>query len=140
MYNPLSIVLVIAVIYLYLQIKKEQKRNRILQSFVAGNTSMLGRLLLKVNDLERIQKGEESELTSNIIYHKLILPEIDAYFKVDFWVKPYDKWLKNDRNIFYDDKYRNVGFNTIYLDFVDMNIAEFKKTQEEENREGKSRL
>src|SRR3990172_4088242 len=115
------VIMAILFTYIFLELHKEKKRNRILQSFMAG-------LIKSVSDY--ISKTDASDMStaSDLIntYSKKfpipyneVLKNINREFEKDFWQKPYWKWVKNDRSLFYDDKYANDGFNMIYWDFFD---------------------
>jgi hypothetical protein len=59
-----------------------------------------------------------------------ILKNVTHEFEKDFWLKPFWKWVKDDRNLFYENKYANDGFNMIYWDFYDYAIEQIRKVQE----------
>ncbi|MDH5561880.1 MAG: hypothetical protein OEY59_13605 [Deltaproteobacteria bacterium] len=101
-----------------LKVEKEKKRNRILQSFVAG-------IIRSISDYKSTTDsiGDDDDLpTLNkkipIPYGK-VLECVDCEFEKDFWITPYEKWLQADRSLFDDSNYGNDGFNFVYLDFFD---------------------
>jgi hypothetical protein len=49
-------------------------------------------------------------------------------------MRPYWKWIDRDRNLFYEKKYANDGFNMIYWDFFDSAVAEIKSQNEKEQK------
>jgi hypothetical protein len=61
-----------------------------------------------------------------------ILDAISREFEKDFWMKPYWKWVSKDRNLFYDEKYSNDGFNMIYWDFFDKSVSDKKEGEEKQ--------
>jgi hypothetical protein len=63
-----------------------------------------------------------------------ILQNVSREFEKDFWTRPYSKWIKKDRNLFYEGKYANDGFNMIYWDFFDKTVAEIQKETEREQK------
>jgi len=126
MINIFLIVLFGLVLVIIYELKREKRRNRILQSFIAG-------IIRSISDY----KSRTDDITVDdiaIMYSKKIpipyeniLANINHEFAKDFWIKPFGKWLKNDRNIFCDEKYADDGFNMIYWDFYDHIAAEMKK-------------
>jgi len=50
-------------------------------------------------------------------------------------MNPYWKWISKDRNLFYDEKYANDGFNMIYWDFFDKAVSDIKKAEKMEGQE-----
>ena len=118
-----EITLLIAIIalffssYSYFQITREKKRNRILQSFIAGIIRSISDYHSKTDS---VSPGDVPEKNNKLpIPYKNIIEDIQYEFLKDFWMKPYEKWLKEDRLIFNDEKYGNDGFNFIYWDFFD---------------------
>ncbi|MEW6669678.1 MAG: hypothetical protein AB1512_31095 [Thermodesulfobacteriota bacterium] len=133
-------VVLILLIYLLLEFRKEKRRNRILQSFVAG-------LIKGVSDY--VSRTDTQELSSAADFIKIydrkfpipyydLLQSISREFQKDFWVNPYWRWLKKDRNLFYEEKYANDGFNMIYWDFFDNALTQIRR-EEEKKREDDSR-
>ena len=103
-----------AIIYLYVEFHKEKWRNRILQSFVAGI-------------IRSFAKEFPNQYASK---YKDILENVDLEFQKDLWYKPYMRWAKEDGNLFYEKKYENGGFNSIYWDFHNMGSAEVEEIEE----------
>jgi len=123
------IVLSICNVYLGIEIKKEKRRNRILQSFVAGIIKSISSYVSRTDDV-----ASESIININNrmfpIPYTEILNNIDHEFSKDFWIEPYAEWIMNDRNLFYDDKYSNDGFNMMYWDFHDKALAAQKEAEQ----------
>ena len=120
--------------FLLIEIQKEKRRNRILQSFTAG-------IIKSVSDY--VSKTDMHDITSAAdlvkIYDKKfpipyneILQNISNEFEKDFWTRPYYNWIQKDRNLFYERQYANDGFNMIYWDFFDKALADLKKGTEKE--------
>jgi hypothetical protein len=103
--------------FCYLQITREKKRNRILQSFIAGLIRSISDYHSKTDSVSPEDVPEKN--TQLPIPYKKILEDIQYEFSKDFWMTPYEEWLKQDRLIFNDEKYGNDGFNFIYWDFFD---------------------
>lgn len=103
--------------YNYLQIAREKKRNRILQSFIAGIIRSISDYHSKTDSISPENVPEKNNKSP--ISYKEIIENVQYEFSKDFWIKPYEKWLKEDRLIFYNEKYGNDGFNFIYWDFFD---------------------
>lgn len=131
----LFIVMTIFFSYLFFEIQREKRRNRIMQSFIAG-------LIKSVSDYTSRSDMENISTVADLakihdkkfpIPYSEILRDITHEFEKDFWVKPYWKWVKKDRSLFYDDRYANDGFNMIYWDFHDSAIAQIKKEHEKES-------
>ena len=129
-------VLVLSNVYLFMQISREKKRNRIIQAFVSGIIDCLQKHSCAIERHDHNEKIaiENYEDYFKHFYHE-IMRNIKASFEADFWVKPFKKWLANDRNLFWDNRYANDGFNMKYLDLVDMELLalaeEMKKDTEE---------
>lgn len=49
-------------------------------------------------------------------------------------MRSYWKWIDRDRNLFYEKKYANDGFNMIYWEFFDSAVAEIKSQNEKEQK------
>jgi len=109
--------------YIFSHLVIEKKRNRILQAFIAGIIRSISDYYSKtdVHNSEYIPRKNE---TLPISYGKM-LDSIEYEFGKDFWAEPYQKWLKNDRSLFLDNKYANDGFVFIYYDLFDKLIKEY---------------
>ena len=123
-------VLFALVIFLFFEVQKEKRRNRILQSFTAGIIRSISDYVSRTDEIKADDISKIYVRKFPIPYNE-ILAKINHEFSKDFWMNPFGKWLKKDRNIFYDDKYSNDGFNMIYWDFYDQVVAEIKKEREE---------
>ncbi len=130
----LFVALILSVVYLFLEHRREKRRNRILQAFVAGlikSTSDYISETDKFDIAEEIIKSNDKKFP--IPYNEL-LENINREFLKDFWTAPYWKWIKKDRNLFYENRYANDGFNMIYWDLVDKELSEINEAQEKENK------
>lgn len=116
--------LFIWVLWLNYKIEKEKKRNRILQAFIAGTIRSVSNYKSKTDEIDDADDlpAQNSQLP---IPYENILENIDWEFSKDFCIEPFKKWLKNDRNLFDDSKYKNDGFNFIYWDFFDKRLKEW---------------
>lgn len=113
-------------IYLFFEFQREKRRNRIMQSFIAGLVKSASDYISKTDMLD-ISSAEDlvKPYAKNFpIPYAELLQNIACEFEKDFWVRPYWKWLKKDRNLFYEEKYANDGFNMIYWDLFDMSVEE----------------
>ncbi len=128
--------LTIFVVYLFVEFQKEKRRNRILQSFIAGIIKSMSDYVSRT-DIPDISSASDIikiyDKKFPIPYNE-ILQNISREFEKDFWSKPFWKWLKKDRNLFYEGKYTSDGFNMIYWDFFDKAIAEVQKQTEKEQK------
>jgi hypothetical protein len=124
------LILLLAVLNLFLLItfRKEKRRNRVLQSFVAG-------IIRSVSDYHsRTDEIQSAQDLSQLLTRKFPLPYWDILqnvaneFAKDFWVKPFGRWIANDRNLFYDGKYSNDGFNMMYWDLFDKALRDHAGT------------
>lgn len=112
-----SIVAIFFSFYIYFRFLQERKRNRILQSFVAGIIRSISDYCSKT---DIVSPDSVPEISHEFpIPYKNIIENIQYEFLKDFWAEPYVKWLKKDRLLFNDEKYSNDGFNFIYWDFFD---------------------
>jgi hypothetical protein len=111
-------------LWLNYKIEKEKKRNRILQAFIAGTIRSVSNYKSKTDEIDDADDlpAQTSQLP---IPYENILENIDWEFSKDFWIEPFKKWLKHDRNLFDDSKYKNDGFNFIYWDFFDKRLKEW---------------
>jgi hypothetical protein len=110
----------VLVIYLFIEFQKEKRRNRILQSFTAGIIKSISDYISQTDMADVIIANDFEKI------HSRKFP-INHEFEKDFWMRPYRKWIINDRNIFHETKYANDGFNMIYWDFFDNAVAEIQK-------------
>lgn len=128
------VVVMILVIYLLFQFQKEKRRNRILQSFVAGLIKSTSDYVSQNDVIEIFSANDITKIYERkfpIPYNE-ILVAISREFEKDFWMNPYRKWISSDRNLFYDEKYANDGFNMIYWDFFDKAVSGIKEEEEKE--------
>jgi len=137
----LAIIMILG-IYLSVQFQKEKRRNRILQSFVAG-------LIKSVSDYASRTDIPDISSASDItkiydrkfpIPYNEILDAISHEFEKDFWVNPYWKWISKDRNLFYEGKYANDGFNMIYWDFFDKAVSVIRDEKEKERQKNPQQM
>ena len=102
---------------LFRQVSLECKRNRVLQSFLAGIIRSISDYFSKTDASGPSEIPQKNR--SIPIAYKNVLESIEWEFQKDFWVEPYQKWVKHDRQLFVDEKYANDGFNFIYWDLFD---------------------
>ena len=131
------IIVLILLLYLFFQFQKERRRNRILQSFLAGliksTSDYVSRTdLSDISSADDIIKIHDKKFP---IPYSEILEAISREFEKDFWMNPFWKWVSKDRNLFYDEKYANDGFNMIYWDFFDKAVSEIQEAEEKEKQE-----
>lgn len=110
----------LGIIYLYILVAKERRRNRILTAFVDG----LMRYSVKLPHLMNAMM-EKRITASELKTHEALYEEIGEAFSQDFWVTPFEKFIKNDRNLFWEEKLANGGFNQSFLDFYDRQLKEW---------------
>jgi hypothetical protein len=107
------------IIWINHKLEKEKKRNRFTQAFIAGITRAISDYKSRT-DIDKCDKDNYPQRSKNLpIPYENLLKCVGWEFDKDFWVEPYKKWLKYDRELFDDSKYRNDGFYFIYLDFFD---------------------
>jgi hypothetical protein len=125
---------IIVFAYLFFEVQKEKRRNRIMQAFTAGIIKSMSDYISST-DMPDISSAADIAKAFNrkfpIPYNEII-QNIIKEFQKDFWMNPYWKWIKNDRNLFYEEKYGNDGFSMIYWDFFDKAIADIKNETEKE--------
>lgn len=95
----------IAVICLYVGLRREKRRTRVLGAFIAG---------LIVRELDREVPYEE------------LLFYVTHEFEADFWAFPAKRFLKHDRNLFFSEPMGNGGFNLLFWDFFDREKSMFE--------------
>jgi hypothetical protein len=130
----LSTISIILIVYLLFEIQKEKRRNRILQSFVAGIIRSICAYASRTDDISSASDIIKIYDKKFPIPYNEFLQNIGGEFKKDFWMNRFWKWIKKDRNLFYDGKYYNDGFNMIYWDFFDKTAAEIQKETEKEQK------
>lgn len=113
--------LIICFLWLNSKLDKEMRRNRILQSFIAGIIRSISDYNSKTDRIDEDDLPDRS--TQLPIPYRTVLENIDWELSKDQLLANYEKWLKQDRNIFFDDKrYSGDGFNFIYLDLFDKKL------------------
>lgn len=107
------------------KIEKEKKRNRTVQAFLAG-------VIRAISDYQSITDKDKDEedlpprSKSMPVPYETVMENIDWEFDKDSLLQHYEKWLKHDRNIFFEEKkYGGDGFNFMYLDFFDRRLKEW---------------
>lgn len=122
MYKFILIFLVFSTIYLFIQITREKRRNRILQAFIAGVFDSVQKSLYAIETHDNEHKAKEEGYYEH--FREVILGSVAAYLHADLWQKPYRKWLERDKNLFRDEKYANGGFNLLYMDLYKHELKE----------------
>jgi hypothetical protein len=115
--------LFIYLLWLKARLDKEIKRNRMHQAFTAGIIRTITDYHSKTDSIENNVPERPTKLP---IPYQAILENIDWELSKDLLMANYEKWLKEDRNIFYDEKkYGDDGFNFMYLDLFDKKIKQW---------------
>lgn len=136
MIEIILVAIVMLLVYLLFEFQKERRRSRILQSFLAG-------LIKSISDY--VSRTDMSDISSAADITKIydrefpipyseLLQNISREFQKDFWLKPYEKWITKDRNLFYEGKYANDGFNMIYWDYFDKALSDMRREGEKERQ------
>lgn len=133
----LLLMITILLIYLFIGVQKEKRRNRILQSFMAGIIKRISDYVSQTDLRDIICADDVGKKFSNQfpIPYKEVLDNINHEFSKDFWIQPYWKWIKAGRNLFYENKYANDGFDMIYWEFYDKAIAEMEKESKKNTKD-----
>lgn len=134
-----AIIIILAGFFL-IEIQKEKRRNRILQSFIAGIIKSVSDHVSKTDMLDISSAADIVKIYDKKfpIHYNEILQNISKEFEKDFWTRPYLKWIQRDRNLFYERKYTNDGFNMIYWDLFDKAILDLKKEDKKEQTDAVS--
>ncbi len=107
---------------LFYQLKCERRKVRILSAFVAGAIEALGTSISALENLGKCIDGK-NEVHEYKASYKYVLEFVHHNLNKDFWSEPwgksYEKWLKKDRNLFYERSLANGGFNEMYQDLHD---------------------
>ncbi len=111
-------ILFVIIIYIFLSLRKEKKRVRVLASFIGGLIGFVSKAPSNIGETTHEEVGRHNG-------YEVILKEIGNYFEEDFWTTPYEKFVKLDRNLFWEEKLRNGGFNQVFLDFHDKCLKEW---------------
>lgn len=99
--------LVVFNIYVFFEIQREKKRNRILLAFIGALVECSQK---SISAIERANNKNYEDVNSR----EYLMDAIGAWLKSDFWDKPLRKWLAKDKALFYDDNYSNGFFNRMY--------------------------
>jgi hypothetical protein len=126
----LLVLIVVLAAYLYhtnARLNKEIKRSRMHQAFTAG-------IIRALTDYHSRTDGDEFEIpdrpTRMPIPYPLMLENIDWELSKDLLMANYETWLKNDRNIFFDEEtYGDDGFNFMYLDLFDKKLNKWHSNE-----------
>lgn len=124
--------IVMVLVYLLFELQREKRRNRILQSFLAGVIKSMSDYVSRTDTPDISSSSDIVKIYDRkfpIPYSEL-LQNVNREFQKDFWMKPYGKWIRKDRNLFYEGKYANDGFNMIYWDYFDQAAADIRKEKE----------
>jgi hypothetical protein len=103
---------------------KKKKRNRMLQAFLAGVIRVISDYRSKTDESSDGEELPDRSIHLPIPY-ETVLENIEWEFSKDMLLENYKKWLKHDRNIFYEDSRSGDGFNFIYWDFFDRRLKEW---------------
>ena len=114
-HKTILLILSVVVFYLYLDLRKERKRTRILSHFISG-------IMLKIS------KQREG-------LYKELLEEVQGQIEEDYWVVPLKKFVKKERNLFWQENLSNGGFNQVYLDLHDRITKEWLEIEKEREKE-----
>lgn len=113
--------LFICLMWVNFKLKKEIKRNRMHQAFTAGIIRTISDYQSKTDSTDEFDLPDRT--TELPIPYQTVLENIDWELSKDLLMTNYEKWLKKDRNIFYDEKeYGDDGFNVMYLDLFDKKL------------------
>lgn len=116
-------------LYLFLLIRKEKKRLRVLTSFIDGLINFVSKMPAITNGI--IHKDINPK---DINGYEIILKDISDSFERDFWATPYAEFVNSDRNLFWEEKLGNGGFNQTFLDFHDRRLKEWYAIQYNEDK------
>ncbi len=94
----LGIFTFLIVLYVGYELRREQRRTRMLSAFIAG---LIAR-----------------ELDNGVDYDQLLF-YISHEFGEDYWAEPARTFLKRERNLFHRENMGNGGFNMLFWDFFD---------------------
>lgn len=125
---------------IYVSLYMEKKRNRILQSFVAGIIRSICAYSNQLDSIDGLSSQDFKEMFERkfpIDYSKF-LENVDREFCRDFWISPYFRWIKDDRNLFTNESLNNGGFSMIYWDFHDRAIQQFNEANKKEEGEAEA--
>ena len=93
--------MIIMVGFLLFEIRKEKRRNRILQSFTAGIIKSVSDYVSKTDMHDIATAADLVKIYDKkfpILYNE-ILQNISKEFEKDFWTRPYWKWIQKGRNL-----------------------------------------
>lgn len=103
------------------KLDKEIKRNRMHQAFTAGIIRTISDYQSKTDLIDEFDLPDGA--TELPIPYQTILENIDWELSKDLLMANYEKWLRKDKNIFFDEKeYGDDGFNFMYLDLFDKKL------------------
>jgi hypothetical protein len=116
---------------IWLALRKEQKRNRILQAFIAGIVRSVSDY---VSATDKIDLDEMPEPNAGLpIPYKKVLEAVEYEFLKDVIafasVQKHEKWLLECRQLFNSEKRRGDGFVFINHDLFDGLIARWRSDE-----------
>lgn len=123
----ISITAIFVSVICYSKLLKEMKRNRILQSFISGTIDKVCQHDRYIDSLSiAMEKISPDFWESHSEYnpYKNIIESVKHEFEEDFWVNPLKKFIKEDRNLFWDNKLANGGFTQLYSQFYNVVFKE----------------
>jgi len=114
--------LIICFLWVNFKLNKEMKRNRILQAFIAGIIRAISDYNSKNDQLDEDELPDRT--TQLPIPYNMVLEHIDWELSKDLVFTNYEKWLKQNRTLFFDNKQYHApdGFNFMYLDLFDKKV------------------
>jgi hypothetical protein len=128
-FTGLFLLIIIGIVSINFRLNKEIKKNRILQSFISGIIRSISDYRSKTDQF--CEEGEIPDRVTQLpIPYLTILKNVDVELSKDQYLKNYEKWLKLEKNIFFDDeRYSGDGFNFMYLDLFDKKLNKWNSKE-----------
>ncbi|MDP3836494.1 MAG: hypothetical protein Q8Q67_00030 [bacterium] len=131
MLEGLIIVLIIVNIYFYIDLKKTKKKINVLTFFIDGLISFCRKV---PGQIVWVNESKDGSAKKNIeeYGHDYIYNYIKDSFENGYWIKPYEKFLKEDKDLFQHEDF--VGGFINYFEYVHNKLNLEQKAFEEEQK------
>ncbi len=114
-------------IYLFILLKKEQLRTKVVRAFIAGNVRNIATLI------RLVEKQKDDSIGYSLVLREAVFNFLEGKELCD---SNADKFIKKQRFLFGEEK---RGFSGIYFDFIDRISEEYREERKYETRRSKEK-
>lgn len=114
-------ILVVVNVYLFLSLRKEKKRLRVLTSFIGGIITFVSKTPSMIKESVTKEAYSKDEYLKDIKGYEILMKDIkDSFYRSASYEKIV-RFIKSNRNLFGGEKMMmgDDGFNRFFLDFLD---------------------